>query len=113
MHYLFLRYEDKPEGKGFAAATHPPPNEACLSNDQALRESGYLLKAGYVSRDIIIVQFVQDQLTLTTGPLAAASEPLTSFCLIQARDLNEAIQIAARMPQVRRGRIVVAPMSNQ
>lgn len=113
MRYLFLRYKDKPEGKGFAAAARDALNEAGLSNDQALRENGYLVEAGYVSSDIITVQLIHDQLTLSTDSLAAAPEPLTSFCLIQARDLNEAIQIAARMPQVRRGHIVVRLISNQ
>ena len=111
MRYLFLRYED--ERAEVSAAVRDALNEACLSNDQTLRERGYLVEAGHLSHDIITVQFVNDQLTLTTEPLAAAPQPPTSFCLIQARDLNEAIHIAARMPQVRRGRIVIRPSSEQ
>ena len=47
---------------------------------------------------------------LTDGPFAETKEQLGGFYLIEARDLNEAIQIAARIPSARLGSIEVRPV---
>jgi hypothetical protein len=56
------------------------------------------------------------QLSTTDGPFAETKEQLGGFYLIEARDLNEAIQIASRIPSVRIGSIEIRPVvdySNQ
>ena len=46
----------------------------------------------------------------TDGPFAETKEQLGGFYLIEARDLNDAIQIAARIPSARTGSIEVRPV---
>lgn len=46
----------------------------------------------------------------TDGPFAETKEQLGGFYLVEARDLNEAIQIAARIPSARIGSIEVRPI---
>jgi hypothetical protein len=54
---------------------------------------------------------VRDGETLTTdGPFAETKEQLGGFYLVEAKDLDEAIEIAARIPDVRRGAIEVRPV---
>ena len=54
---------------------------------------------------------VRDGKALTTdGPFAETKEQLGGFILIEARDLNEAIQAASRIPLARRGSIEVRPI---
>ena len=54
---------------------------------------------------------VRDGETLTTdGPFAETKEQLGGFYLVEAKDLDEAIEIAARIPDVRRGSIEVRPV---
>ena len=54
---------------------------------------------------------VRDGETLTTdGPFAETKEQLGGFYLVDAKDLDEAIEIAARIPDVRRGSIEVRPV---
>jgi hypothetical protein len=54
---------------------------------------------------------VRDGETLTTdGPFAETKEQLGGFYLVEAKDLDEAIEIAARIPDVRRGSIEVRPI---
>lgn len=49
--------------------------------------------------------------TLTTdGPFAETKEQLAGFYLIEARDLNEAIQIAAKIPPAEVGCVEVRPI---
>jgi hypothetical protein len=49
-------------------------------------------------------------LSTTDGPFAETKEQLGGFYLIDARDLNEALQIAARIPSARTGSIEVRPV---
>ena len=49
------------------------------------------------------------QAAVTDGPFAETKEALAGFYLIDARDLNEAIQIAAKIPPAKHGSIEVRP----
>jgi hypothetical protein len=49
-------------------------------------------------------------LAVTDGPYAETKEALGGYFLIEARDLNEAIQVAARIPSVRLGAVEVRPV---
>ena len=55
---------------------------------------------------------VRDGKTLTTdGPFAETKEQLGGFFLIEAEDLNSAIQLAARIPSARFGSVEVRPIA--
>ena len=47
---------------------------------------------------------------VTDGPFAETKEALAGFYLIDARDLNEAIQIASKIPPVQHGSIEIRPV---
>ena len=47
---------------------------------------------------------------VTDGPYAETKEQLGGFYLVEAKDLDEAIEIAAKIPDVRRGSIEVRPV---
>jgi hypothetical protein len=47
---------------------------------------------------------------VTDGPFAETKEQLAGFYLIEARDLNDAIQVAAKIPPAREGSIEVRPV---
>jgi hypothetical protein len=54
---------------------------------------------------------VRDGETLTTdGPFAETKEQLGGFYVVEAKDLDEAIELAARIPDVRNGSIEVRPI---
>jgi hypothetical protein len=50
------------------------------------------------------------RLSTTDGPFAETKEQLGGFFLIDARDLNDAIQVAAKIPSARLGSIEVRPV---
>ena len=50
------------------------------------------------------------QVTITDGPFAETKEQLAGFYLVEAADLDEAIQIAAKIPPAREGTIEVRPV---
>jgi hypothetical protein len=48
--------------------------------------------------------------SITDGPFAETEERLGGFILINARDLNDAIQVASKVPPARRGSVEVRPI---
>jgi hypothetical protein len=50
---------------------------------------------------------------MTDGPFAETPEQLGGFFLIQARDLNDALQVASKWPSARLGSIEVRPIEEQ
>ncbi|MGD9711561.1 MAG: YciI family protein [Thermomicrobiales bacterium] len=52
----------------------------------------------------------QGSLTVTDGPFAETKEHLAGFYLFEARDLNDALRIAAKTPSARFGSIEVRPL---
>ena len=52
------------------------------------------------------------RLSTTDGPFAETREQLGGFYMIEARDLNEAIQVAARIPSARIGCVEVRPIED-
>jgi hypothetical protein len=56
------------------------------------------------------VRIRNGKLSTTDGPFAETKEQLGGFYLINARDLNEAIQIAAKIPSARMGTVEVRPV---
>jgi hypothetical protein len=50
------------------------------------------------------------KVSTTDGPFAETKEQLGGFYLIEAKDLNDAIQVAAKIPAARSGSIEVRPV---
>jgi hypothetical protein len=56
------------------------------------------------------VRIRNGRMSATDGPFAETREQLGGFYLIEARDLNDAIQVAARIPSARTGSVEVRPV---
>lgn len=80
---------------------------AYLVNEQDLRQSGHLfaVEDPQSSRTAITVRVVNGKVSITDGPFAETQGQLIGLFFIHARDLNEAIQVASKMPQARGGPI--------
>jgi hypothetical protein len=111
MRYLLLIYTPEP--------TEAVPDEAMQEENAAygaftreVRERG-LLEAGEAlqSTSTATTVRVRDGNTVTTdGPFAETKEALGGFYLIDAKDLDEAIELAARIPGAKHGSIEVRPI---
>lgn len=114
MKYLFLVYGDGSQGDGsqwerMSKSERDIYERACSDNDEALRESGYL--AATTDLHSVTTVWIQDgQVSLIDGSLAGAKEEIAGLFFIHARDLNEAIQVAAKMPQAQKGPVEIRPI---
>ena len=88
------------------------PDRECMAYGESLRKSGRYLAAEALQRvDTATTVRVRDGRTsLTDGPFAETKEQLAGFYLIDAKDLDEAVQVAAKIPPARVGSIEVRPV---
>lgn len=112
MKYMFLIYLDEAK---FAAMTQERRDgfvNAMLDYDQSLIASGHYIMGEPLKQpaEAITLRAWDGALTLTDGPFMETKEHLSGFILIEARDLNEAIQVGSRMPLVEVGSIELRPL---
>ncbi len=84
----------------------------CLAVVDELQENGHFL-AGQALQPVqtaTTLRVRNGRMSLTDGPFAETKEQLAGFYLLEARDLNEAIQLAAKIPPARVGSIEIRPV---
>src|SRR3982750_3686713 len=105
MKYLCLVYGDE-------KAMETVDDRHCLAFDQSIRESGHCISSEALEpvATATTVRVRNGKVSVTDGPFAETKEGLAGFYMIEARDLNEAIQIASRIPPAQNGSIEVRPI---
>src|SRR5499426_1830170 len=91
---------------------HAVPDRECAACGAGLRLSGVLVAAEALQpvETATTVRIRNGKMSVTDGPFAETKEQLAGFYLIEARDLNDAIQVAARIPPAREGSVEVRPI---
>jgi hypothetical protein len=112
MKYLCLVYV---EGKVLQQLSGPEFDALAsesLDYDDELRQRGHLIAAQALQpvQTATTVRVRNSKLSTTDGPFAETKEQLGGFVFIEASDLNEALQIAAKIPSARLGTIEVRPI---
>ena len=83
-----------------------------LSYDEALRRSGHYIVSDALQpvSTAASLRVRNGRLSVTDGPFAETKEQLLGFILIEARDRNDAIEAAAKIPMAGLGTIEVRPV---
>ena len=91
---------------------HAVPDRECQNCGDGLRKSGLLVAAEALEpvNTATTVRIRNGRMSVTDGPFAETKEQLAGFYLIEARDLNDAIQVASKIPPAREGSIEVRPV---
>lgn len=84
----------------------------CATHDDTLKASGHFVSAEALERpeSAMTVQVRDGKMSTIDGPFMETKEMLGGFIVIEARDLNEAVRVAAGIPQVRLGTVEVRPV---
>jgi len=87
-------------------------DDCCLAYDQSLRESGRCLASEALEpvRTAKSVRVRAGKLTVRDGPFTETKECLAGFYLIDAASMDEAVQIAAKIPPAQLGTVEVRPI---
>jgi hypothetical protein len=112
MKYICLVYLVEKDMNAMSRREADACTEESLAYDEALRRTGHLLAAQALQpvETATTIRVRNGKLSTTDGPFAETKEQLGGFLLIEARDLNDAIQVAAKIPLARRGCIEVRPV---
>jgi len=112
MKYLCLIYQDESAAENLPKAEFEQIRGEYLAFHDELKKSGRLLGNNGLqsSPAATTVRVREGKVTTTDGPFAETKEQLGGYFLVEARDLNEAIQIAAKIPSARFGSVEVRPV---
>ncbi|HXY32279.1 MAG TPA: YciI family protein [Gemmatimonadaceae bacterium] len=112
MKYLCLIYDEEKKIGAMPKADTDAFMGEYFSYTEGIRKSGHYV-AGEALQPVgtaTTLKVRNGQLSTTDGPFAETKEQLGGFYLIDARDLNEAIQIASKIPSTRTGSVEVRPV---
>ncbi len=112
MKYLCLIYDEekkleqmpKSEGEAFMAEY--------FGFTEGIKKSGHYLGGNALKpvQTATTIRVRNGKVSTTDGPFAETQEQLGGYYLIEARDLNDAIQVAAKIPSARIGTVEVRPI---
>ena len=112
MKYLCLIYDDEKK----MATMSKDEGEAFMGEyfafTEGIKKTGHYLGGNALQpvNTATTVRTRGGKLSTTDGPFAETKEQLGGYYLIEARDLNDAIQVASRIPSARMGSIEVRPI---
>jgi len=112
MKYLLLIYENEASFAGVSEAEQGKIFQEYMDYTSRIRKNGnYIGGEALQPVSSATTVRVKNGKTLTTdGPFAETREQLGGFYLVEAKDLDEAIALAAGIPAVRTGCIEVRPI---
>lgn len=119
MRYLCLVYFEQKTLDALSESEGAALTRESLAYNEELRKGGHYIVSNALQpvSAATTVRVRSGKMSMTEGPFAETKEHLGGFILVEARDLNEAVRIAAKIPMARLGSIEVrpvrAPMMNE
>lgn len=112
MRYLCMIFFDERRLDALSPVEHAALATEAAAYDGELRASGHLVAAHRLERPraAATVRLRGGQPSPTDGPFAETKEQIGGVVVLDARDLNEAIQLASRLPAARLGGVEVRPV---
>jgi len=112
MKYLCLIYDEERKMGAMSKADMDALMGAYFAFTEDIKKSGHY-RAGEALKPVQTATSVRvrnGKLSTTDGPFAETKEQLGGFYMVDATDLNEAIQIASRIPGAKTGTVEVRPV---
>ena len=114
MKYLCMVFFDEEKLSALSSAELKTLDDESLAYDEALRKRGHFVAAEALESvsAATVVRVRNGKVMVTDGPFAETKEQIGGFILIEAGELDEAIQLASRIPVIRLGGIEVRPIKD-
>jgi hypothetical protein len=112
MKFMFLIYHDEKTLDTLPDGEMQRLVDAALGYMEELRQSGHFIVSNALQRGRTArtIRVRGGKATTTDGPFAETKEQLGGFFLIEAKDIDEACEVASRFPPARIGTIEVRPV---
>jgi hypothetical protein len=112
MKYLCLIYQDESRRPKLPGPEVEKIHGEYFAFTEGIKSSGHYIGSNplELTNTAITVRVRNGEILTTDGPFAETKEQLGGYYLIEARDLNDAVQVASRIPGARFGSIEVRPV---
>ena len=105
MKYICLGYLDEERWDAMTAEEQKSMMDECFAYDNILRSGGHMVggEALQSARTAATLRYENGRVSVTDGPFAETKEQLGGLLVLEARDMNQAIQLMSKHPSVRMG----------
>lgn len=112
MKYLCLVYYEEKTINAMTQSEWKSLNEECVACGENLRSSGHMIggNALHPTTTATTLRVRDGKTMITDGPFAETKEQLAGFYMLEARDLNEALQLVSKIPPARLGCVEIRPV---
>ncbi len=111
MKYICLGYFDERNWETLSESERNAVMDECIAYDDVLRKSGHFAggEALQSARNATTLRWKNGKVSITDGPYAETKEHLGGILILEARDLNHAIQLMSKHPGVKAGPFEIRP----
>jgi uncharacterized protein YndB with AHSA1/START domain len=115
MKFVCLGFIDESKYEALSEAEGQRMKEECFAYDDELRRGGHFLggEALQTARNAVTLRFKNGSINVTDGPYAETKEMLGGILLLEARDLNHAIELMSKHPGVKVGPFEIRPADEE
>ena len=112
MKYLCLIYDEEQKMAGMSKSEGDAFMGEYFNFTEGIKKSGHYLGGNALQpvHTATSIRSRNGKVSTTDGPFAETKAPLGGYYLIEARDLNDAIQVATRIPSAKTGTVEVRPI---
>src|ERR1700689_2829854 len=105
MKYICLGYLEPGKFEGMTEAERQATFDDCFEYNDHLRTNGHLVAeiALQPTETALTLSWKNGKVTATAGPYAETKEPLGGIQILEARDLNHAVQLVSQLPGFKYG----------
>ena len=114
MKYVCLGYMEANKFETMSESERNAFVDGCFAYDDVLRKNGHFAggEALQSARNAVTLRAQGGKVTVTDGPYAETKEQLGGILILEARDLNHAIQLLSKHPGVRGGPFEIRPAAD-
>jgi hypothetical protein len=111
MKYICLGYLDEKKWETMSESEQNDLIDECFAYDDVLRKNGHFVggEALQSARNATTLRWKNSKASITDGPYAETKEQLGGILMLEARDLNHAIQLMSKHPGVKAGPFEIRP----
>ena len=111
MKYICLGYYEPDKFEALPEGERNALIDECFAYDDELRKNGNFI-AGEALEPGMTVQWKNGKALVTDGPFAETKEQLGGLLVLEARDLNHAIQLISQHPGIKNGPFEIRPVGD-
>lgn len=114
MKYVCLGYIEPGKFEGMSDSERNTFVDGCFTYDDVLRKHGHFAggEALQPPQNAVTLRFQGGKVMVTDGPYAETKEQIGGILILEARDLNHAIQLMSQHPGVRGGPFEIRPAAD-